>query len=84
MAKIKHTSDISLSNDAMRNILNVREVYHESYIKAVKAWHKLPADKRRIYFRRADKFNGSRSSAFNLFLSKYIKKQKKLNQLMQF
>lgn len=83
MAKIKLTSDIYLSNDAMINILNEREVYHESYIKAVKAWHKLPADKKRIYFREADKFNCS-ISAFNLFLSKYIKKQKKLNQLMQF
>ncbi|HNX23442.1 MAG TPA: hypothetical protein PKG60_05300 [Spirochaetota bacterium] len=83
MAKIKLTSDISLSNDAMGNILNVREVYHESYIMAVKAWHKLPADKKRIYFRRADKFNSSRS-AFNLFLSEHIKKQKKLNQSMQF
>jgi len=78
MPKIKLTSDISLSNDAMENNLNFRKVYHESYIKAVKAWHKLPADKKRIYFRRVEKFNGS-ASAFTLFLSKYIKKQKKLN-----
>ena len=83
MPKIKLTSDISLSNDAMENNLNFRKVYHESYIKAVKAWHKLPADKKRIYFRRADKFN-TRRSAFDLFLSKHLKKQKKLNQLMQF
>ena len=77
MPKIKLTSDIFLSNDAMENYVNFRKVYHESYIKAVKAWHKLPADKKRIYFRRVDKFN--RRNAFRLFISNYIKKQKKLN-----
>jgi hypothetical protein len=78
MPKLKLTSDISLSNDAIGNNPPFREVYLESYIKAVKAWHKLPADKKRIYFRRVEKFNCS-TSAFSLFLSKYIKKQKKLN-----
>jgi len=84
MAKIKLTSDISLSNDVMGNTFDVREVYHESIIKAVKAWHKLPADKKKIYFRRADKLNSSSRSAFNLFLSKHMKKQKKLNRYIQF